>query len=122
MITSDAHRRYLLLEQGLGSIVINVVLNAAIAWLLFRGLDVVPLWGNQSIAGDTIATTLIPPGPIPGYRSPIGLGYDPDRARADLAAAGWADRDGDGLVETADGWPFPVIDLLYTTNTPHVKS
>lgn len=61
MITSDAHRRYLVLEQGLGSIVINIVLNAGIAWLLFRGLDVVPLWGEQSIAGDTIATTLILP-------------------------------------------------------------
>ena len=61
MTITDAHRSYLLLEQGIGSVVINLVLNAGIAWLLFRGLAVVPLWGDQSIAGDTIATTLILP-------------------------------------------------------------
>jgi hypothetical protein len=58
---SAAHRRYLILEQGVGSIVVNFLLNAGIAWGLFRGLEVVPLWGDQSIAGDTIATCLLLP-------------------------------------------------------------
>jgi hypothetical protein len=58
---SPALRRYLLIEHGLGSAVFNFVLNAAIAWLLFRGLTDVPLWGQQSIAGDTIGTALILP-------------------------------------------------------------
>jgi hypothetical protein len=58
---SPAQRRYLLIEQGVGVAVFNFGLNAAIAWLLFRGAQVVPLWGQQSIAGDTIATSIILP-------------------------------------------------------------
>jgi hypothetical protein len=55
------HRRFLWLEQGLGSVLVNLPLNAAIAWLAFRGTAAVPLWGSQSIAGDTIGTCLILP-------------------------------------------------------------
>ncbi len=54
-------RRYLLLEHGVGSAVFNFVLNGAIAWLFFRKAVEVPLWGQQSIAGDTIGTTLLLP-------------------------------------------------------------
>lgn len=36
-----------------------------------------------------------------------GQGYDPDQARAMLAEAGWADSDGDGIIEK-DGRPFSV--------------
>ena len=58
---SPALRRYLLLEHGIGSAVFNFVLNGVLAWLLFRGVAEVPLWGQQSIAGDTIGTTLFLP-------------------------------------------------------------
>ena len=58
---SPAHRRYLLLEQGIGAGVVNFLINALIAWLSFRGQARVPLWGQQSIAGDTIATCLLLP-------------------------------------------------------------
>ena len=58
---SPAHRRYLLIEQGIGAAVFNFALNALIAWLLFRSQNVVPLWGDRSIAGDTIATSMILP-------------------------------------------------------------
>jgi hypothetical protein len=58
---SPAHRRYLLLEQGVGAAVFNFFLNGAIAWLMFRTQDVVPLWGQQSIAGDTLGTSLLLP-------------------------------------------------------------
>ena len=43
------------------------------------------------------------------------LGYDPDRARALLAEAGWEDRDGDGIREDAQGTPLS-IELLFNPN------
>jgi oligopeptide transport system substrate-binding protein len=71
--------------------------------------------------GEPVATTLVPPGSIPGYESPVGLGHDPERARAELAAAGWVDRDGDGVPEDAAGTPFPAVEILYTTTTPRYR-
>lgn len=71
--------------------------------------------------GEPPLTTLVPPGSIPGYEPPEGLGFDPVRARHELAAAGWEDRTGNGLVTDAQGRPFPVVDLLYTTNIPRWK-
>jgi hypothetical protein len=58
---SARHLRFLLLEQGIGAAVVNSLLNGAIAWLLFRSLERVPLWGQQSIAGDTLATCFFLP-------------------------------------------------------------
>jgi len=58
---SPAVRRYLLLEQGIGAAVFNFLLNAAIAWAMFRSVEVVPLWGQQSIMGDTIGTCFLLP-------------------------------------------------------------
>ena len=58
---SPRHWRYLLVEQGIGAGVFNVVLNAAIAWLMFRGATTVPLWGQPSIGGDTLGTAVILP-------------------------------------------------------------
>jgi hypothetical protein len=58
---SAGHLRFLLLEQGIGAAVINFLLNGAIAWLLFRSLERVPLWGQQSIAGDTLGTCFFLP-------------------------------------------------------------
>lgn len=55
------HRRFLIVEQGIGSALFNLVLNGAIAWALFRDLDVVPLWGQASIAGDTLGTCFFLP-------------------------------------------------------------
>ena len=72
--------------------------------------------------GEPVLTTLVPPGSIPGYESPAGLVHQPSRARGELAAAGWKDRDGDGVPENAAGEPFPVVDLLYSTSTPRYKN
>jgi hypothetical protein len=58
---SSHHRRYLLVEQGVGAALFNLVLNAAIAWALFRGMPRVPLWGQTSLMGDTIGTSMILP-------------------------------------------------------------
>jgi len=57
---SSAQSRYLQ-EQGIGAAVFNFVLNGLIAWLAFRGQAMVPLWGQQSIAGDTIGTCFLLP-------------------------------------------------------------
>lgn len=58
---SPDHRRYLVLEQGLGAALVNFVLNGLIAWAMFRGQSFVPLWGEQSIAGDIVGTTFLLP-------------------------------------------------------------
>ena len=70
---------------------------------------------------EPVATTLVPRGSIEGYESPQGLDLDPERAREELASAGWLDRTGDGLIENEQGELFPVTTLLYTTNTPRFK-
>ncbi len=54
-------QRYLVLEQGVGSGVLNLLINAAIAWVMFRGATTVPMWGEQSIGADTIGTTFFLP-------------------------------------------------------------
>lgn len=54
---SPAHRRFLVVEQGVGSIVVNMLISAVLGFLTYRGAASVPLWGQQSIAADTIGTT-----------------------------------------------------------------
>jgi hypothetical protein len=58
---SPSHRRFLLLEQGVGAGVVNFGLNALIAWAMFRSAESVPLWGQQSIMVDTIGTCVMLP-------------------------------------------------------------
>ena len=60
MIKLDSNlRRYLLIEHVIGAAFVNFVLNALIAWLAFRSLDIIPLWGQQSIGGDLIGTVIV---------------------------------------------------------------
>jgi oligopeptide transport system substrate-binding protein len=72
--------------------------------------------------GERVASTLVPPGSIPGYPRIEGLGYDPARARDELKAAGWEDRNGDGVVENAAGEKFPTVDILYSTASPRYQN
>lgn len=56
-----AQRRFLWIEQGAVPFAVNVVLNAAIGWAMFRGVAAVPLWGVSSIGGDTLGTSFFLP-------------------------------------------------------------
>jgi oligopeptide transport system substrate-binding protein len=71
--------------------------------------------------GEPVANTLVPPNGVAGYTTPAGLGHDVVRARQELADAGWADRNGDGKLELADGTVFPTVDLLYSTGSPRYR-
>jgi len=71
--------------------------------------------------GEPVANTLVPPYASPGYPSPKGLGHDPERARRELADAGWSARAEDGVPMRADGTRFPVVDLLYASDSPRYQ-
>lgn len=64
--------------------------------------------------GVRVADVLIPPDSIAGFRGQQGLSHDPGRARRELAAAGWIDRDGNGIPENERGDEFPAVELLIT--------
>lgn len=61
MNLSAAHRRFLVVDQGVAPVLFNLVLNGGIAWALFHSFQVVPLWGESSIAGDTLGTAFMLP-------------------------------------------------------------
>jgi oligopeptide transport system substrate-binding protein len=58
--------------------------------------------------GEPVATSLVPPGSIPGYRPPDGLGFDPSAARRLLTEAGFA-----------DPRAFPTVELLFNSDGGH---
>jgi hypothetical protein len=60
-LTPAAQRRFVLLDNGVGAFVVNLMINGVIAWLLFCKATRVPMWGQSSIAGDTIATAFLLP-------------------------------------------------------------
>jgi len=70
---------------------------------------------------EPVLNVFIPPGSIPGYTSPDGLSFNRDRAIDELRDAGWEQDANGALVNTQTGEPFPVVDLLYTTNTQRYK-
>jgi hypothetical protein len=97
MKLSAEHRRLLILDNGVGSAVFNFALNALIAWALFRTATAVPLWGQQSVAGDTLITGFMLPfftclivSRIVERR--VTQGHVPRLAPADLPRASWPRR------------------------------
>lgn len=74
---------------------------------------------NVRRTGEPPTDVFIPRGSIGGYHSPDGVHYDPERAKELFAAAGWKDRNGDGIPENEQGMEFPVVDFLYSTTSYH---
>ncbi len=58
---TPAHRRYFLVDTGVSPLISNLMINGVIAWLIYRNATHVPLWGQSSIVGDTIATSFLLP-------------------------------------------------------------
>ncbi|HEY6394141.1 MAG TPA: hypothetical protein VIX12_01915 [Candidatus Binataceae bacterium] len=58
---TQAQRRYLLVDNGVGAFIINFIIAGVMGWLIFRNSTQVPLWGRSSIAGDTIGTSILLP-------------------------------------------------------------
>lgn len=71
--------------------------------------------------GEPVARSFVPPDSIPGYVSQLGPRFNPEEARAELEAAGWVDRDGDGVPENENGTPFPAIDMLYSSGNARYR-
>ena len=61
MQLSAEQRRFLWIGQSLVPFAINLVLNGAIGWAMFRGMEQVPFWGESSIGGDTLGTSFFLP-------------------------------------------------------------
>jgi hypothetical protein len=57
---SSEYRKYLVGQAVIGA-GINFLLNGAIGWLLFRHLPRIPLYGEQSVAGDVVGTSFLLP-------------------------------------------------------------
>lgn len=48
-------------EQVIGAAVVNWLVNAGLAWLVFRQMSQVPFFGASSIVGDTFGTAVLLP-------------------------------------------------------------
>jgi oligopeptide transport system substrate-binding protein len=90
------------LLDGRPNVLSNVHLRRALTMAVNRRAIV----DDVERLSNPIATTFVPRGQIPGYKSPKGLDYDPLRAREELALAGYA-----------KGADVPVIELLYNTDS-----
>lgn len=55
------HRRFLVVDEVIGSSIVNFAINGALAWLTYRSLPSVPLFGRTSMAADTMVTALVLP-------------------------------------------------------------
>jgi oligopeptide transport system substrate-binding protein len=99
----------------------NPFAHAGVRRAFARSVDKRALAERVVRMGERVAGSLVPPGSIRSYEPPSGLGFDAAKAREELAAAGWSDRDGDGMPEDASGAPFPAVEVLYSTASPRYR-
>ncbi len=99
----------------------NPFANPAVRRAFTLAVDKATIVNNITRMDETVATTFIPPDSIPGYQTPAGLAFDPIKARAELADAGWKDRDNDGVVENESGEKFPTVEIMYSAGSPRYR-
>lgn len=99
----------------------NPFANPAVRRAFTLAVDKTTIVNNITRLDETVATTFIPPDSIPGYQTPAGLAFDPIKARAELAEAGWKDRDNDGVVENESGEKFPTVEIMYSAGSPRYR-
>ena len=99
----------------------NPFANPAVRRAFTLAVDKATIVNNITRLDETVATTFIPPDSIPGYQTPAGLPFDPIKARAELANAGWKDRDNDGVVENESGEKFPTVEIMYSAGSPRYR-
>ena len=58
---SPEHRRWFVVDQTVFPAFLNVVLNAGIAWLIFRAHSQLMLWGADGVGSDLLITGFILP-------------------------------------------------------------
>jgi hypothetical protein len=51
--------RYIFLQNGVGACLFNVLLNGLIGWGLVRERTELPVWGPESVVGDTVITAFL---------------------------------------------------------------
>ncbi|MBI1190505.1 MAG: hypothetical protein GC200_07495 [Tepidisphaera sp.] len=84
----------------------NPFADARVRRAFAMSVDKQSLVDNVRRTGEPAATTLIPPGSIPGYTSPKGLAYDPAAARSLLDSA-------------LAGRPMPEVEILFNQEGGH---
>lgn len=99
----------------------NPFADARVRRAFARAVDKQAITEKVTRLRERVSGSLVPAGFFDWYVPPAGLGHDPAAARAELASAGWQDRDGDGKVEDAQGRRFPVVDILYMTGNPRTR-
>lgn len=120
-------RRYLVWEQGVLAIPINLAINAAIAFLLNRHLEAVPLNGSQSIASDVHGTCLLMPFIANAIitaitRQRLRRGVLPHVPRRIFTAPAWGDAFSRGFVLAIVFWVLFAPLTLWTLKTLDVTS
>jgi oligopeptide transport system substrate-binding protein len=99
----------------------NPFADARVRRAFARAVDKRAITEKVTRLRERVSGSLVPSGAFDWYEPPAGLAYDPAAARAELADAGWSDRDGDGRIEDAQGRRFPVVDILYMTGNPRTR-
>lgn len=106
-------------QETLNSGAFNPFKDARVRRAFSRAVDKQAIVDRVTRMSQPVANVLIPPGSIAGFVGAKGIGYDPEKARSELAEAGWSDHDGDGLVEDASGQPFPTVEILFPSAGEH---